>query len=48
MYALQRDKKQALQYLVKALGRRYSLGEVLDMDYFGLDADPDFLAALKR
>ena len=48
MYALQRDKKHALEYLGKALARRYSLGAVLDMDYFGLHADPDFLAALKR
>ena len=48
MYALQKDKKGALEYLTRALARRYSLGAVLDMDYFGLHADPDFLAALKR
>lgn len=48
MYALQKDKKHALEYLAKALTRRYSLGAVLDMDYFGLHADPDFLAALRR
>jgi len=48
MYALQKDKKKALDYLAKAAGRRYSLAAVLDMDYFGLHGDPDFLAALKR
>ena len=48
MYALQRDKKQSLEYLGKALTRRFSLAAVLDMDYFNLHADPDFLAALKR
>jgi len=48
MYALQKDKKHALEYLTKALGRRYSLAAVLDMDFFGLHGDPDFLAALKR
>ena len=48
MYALQRDKKLSLEYLGKALTRRFSLAAILDMDYFNLNADPDFLATLKR
>ncbi|HTY59185.1 MAG TPA: tetratricopeptide repeat protein, partial [Bacteroidota bacterium] len=48
MYVLQKDKKQALEYLGKALARRFSFGEILDMDFFNLHADPEFLAALKR
>jgi len=48
MYALQKDKKRALEYLGKALTRKFSLAAILDMDYFSLHADPDFLATLKR
>jgi tetratricopeptide (TPR) repeat protein len=48
MYALQKDKKQALEYLGKAVTRRFSLAAVLDMDYFNLHTDPDFLATLRR
>jgi tetratricopeptide (TPR) repeat protein len=48
MYVLQKDKKQALECLGKALARRFSLAEILDMDFFNLHADPEFLAALKR
>jgi tetratricopeptide (TPR) repeat protein len=48
MYVLQKDKKQALEYLAKALSRRFSLGAILDMDFFNLHADPEFLATLKR
>jgi tetratricopeptide (TPR) repeat protein len=48
MYVLQRDKKQALEYLRKALIRRFSLGAILDMDFFNLHADPEFLATLRR
>ena len=48
MYTLQKDKKQALEYLGKALTRRFSLAAILDMDFFSLHADPEFLATLKR
>ncbi len=48
MYVLQKDKKQALENLRKALARRFSLGAVLDTDFFNLHADPEFLATLKR
>jgi tetratricopeptide (TPR) repeat protein len=48
MYALQRDKNQALEYLRKALARRFSLGSMLDMDYFNLYSEPEFIAALSR
>jgi tetratricopeptide (TPR) repeat protein len=48
MYGLQKDKKQALDCLGKALTRRFSLGAILDMDYSNLHTDPEFLATLKR
>jgi tetratricopeptide (TPR) repeat protein len=48
MYVLQKNKTQALDYLGKAVTRRFSLGAILDMDYFNLQADPEFLATLKR
>ena len=48
MYVLQKNKQQALEYLGKALTRKFSLGAILDMDYFNLQADPEFLATLKR
>ncbi len=48
MYVLQKDRKQALEYLGKALTRRFSLGAILDMDFFNLQTDPDFLATLRR
>jgi tetratricopeptide (TPR) repeat protein len=48
MYVLQKDKKQALEYLAKALARRFSLGAILDMDFFNLHADPEFLSTLRR
>jgi len=48
MYALQKDKKHALEYLGKALTRRFSMGAILDMDFFNLHTDPEFLAALHR
>jgi tetratricopeptide (TPR) repeat protein len=48
MYVLQKNKKLALEYLGKALARRFSLGGILDMDYFNLHADPEFLATLRR
>ena len=48
MYVLQKNKKLALENLGKALSRRFSLGAILDMDYFNLQADPEFLATLRR
>jgi tetratricopeptide (TPR) repeat protein len=48
MYVLQKDKKHALGCLTRALGRRFSLAAILDMDFFSLRQDPEFLAALKR
>jgi tetratricopeptide (TPR) repeat protein len=48
MYALQRDKVQALTYLSKAINLRYRLADVLDMDYFNLHSEPDFLSSITR
>jgi len=48
MYALQRDKKMAIEYLTKAVDRRYSLASVLDMDFFNLQSEPEFIAAISR
>jgi tetratricopeptide (TPR) repeat protein len=48
MYALQREKKQAFEYLTKAVNRRYSLASILDMDFFNLRSEPEFIAAIAR
>jgi tetratricopeptide (TPR) repeat protein len=48
MYVLQKDRKQALEFLGKALSKKFNLGAVLDMDYFNVQSDPEFLAALKQ
>ncbi|HXX63009.1 MAG TPA: tetratricopeptide repeat protein [Bacteroidota bacterium] len=48
MFALHKDKAQALQFLSKAIARRYILSSILDMDFYNLHADPDFMAAIKR
>ncbi|HUI65763.1 MAG TPA: tetratricopeptide repeat protein [Bacteroidota bacterium] len=48
MFALHKDKAQALQFLSKAMARRYILSSILDMDLYSLHADPDFMAAIKR
>jgi tetratricopeptide (TPR) repeat protein len=46
MFALQKDKRQALAYLQKALTRRFSLSAVLDMDFYNLYSDPEFIATI--
>jgi tetratricopeptide (TPR) repeat protein len=48
MYALQQDKTRALEYLRKAIARRFSLASILDMDLFNLYSEPEFIAALTR
>ena len=48
MYALQRDQKQAAAFLGQAVDRRYDLARVVDMDFFNLRADQDFLRAVTR
>jgi tetratricopeptide (TPR) repeat protein len=48
MYALQRDQKQAVAYLTQAVDKHYDLASVLDMDFYNLRADPDFLRAITR
>jgi len=48
MYALQRDQAHALDYLVKAMNLRCSLPEILDMDFFNLHSEPDFITAITR
>jgi tetratricopeptide (TPR) repeat protein len=48
VYALQRDKKQALEMLNKALVRKYSLAHILDMDFFNLRNDADFVTTITR
>jgi tetratricopeptide (TPR) repeat protein len=48
MYALQRDKKLALNYLTKSLAKRYSVERVMDMDFYNLRTDDDFIAAVQR
>jgi tetratricopeptide (TPR) repeat protein len=46
MYALQKDKAKALEYLRKAIARRFSLASILDLDFFNLYSEPEFVAAL--
>jgi len=48
MYALQKDKAQALDFLRKALNRRFTLASILDLDYFNLYSEPEFIAVLTR
>jgi tetratricopeptide (TPR) repeat protein len=48
MYALQRDQKQAAAFLTQAVDERYDLGRIVDMDFFNVRADPDFLRAISR
>jgi len=48
VYAVRRDKEQALSYLSKALQNRYRLEYVLDMDFYNLRADPEFLQTVTR
>ena len=48
MFALQRDKAKAFDYLTKAVNTRYNLSAVLDMDFFNLHAEPEFLTAITR
>jgi tetratricopeptide (TPR) repeat protein len=42
MFALQRDKAQAFEHLRRAVGKRYSLARILDMDFYNLRAESEF------
>jgi cytochrome c-type biogenesis protein CcmH/NrfG len=46
MFALQKNKAQALNYLRRALARRFSMTAVLDMDFYNLYSDPEFVATI--
>ena len=48
MYALQRNTPQALEHLRRAVGNRYSLPQILDMDFYLLRSTPDFLSIVSR
>ncbi len=48
MYSLQRNKEQALASMTRALERRYALERVLDMDFFNLWSDEQFVEAVRR
>jgi TolB-like protein/Flp pilus assembly protein TadD len=48
MYSLQRNKEQALAFMTKALERRYALERVLDMDFYNLWSDEQFVEAVRR
>jgi TolB-like protein/tetratricopeptide (TPR) repeat protein len=48
MYALQRNKEQAFALITKALDRRYSLERVLDMDFYNLWSDEQFMSTIRR
>jgi tetratricopeptide (TPR) repeat protein len=46
VYALQREKVRALDLLRRALSRKYSLPDILDMDLYNLRSEEGFLAAV--
>jgi tetratricopeptide (TPR) repeat protein len=48
MYALQTNKAQSIEYLVKAVDRRYRLSSILDMDFYNLRSEPEFQTAVTR
>jgi tetratricopeptide (TPR) repeat protein len=48
VFALQRDRDQAFEHLRKALARRYSLAQVLDMDFYNLRTDEQFIQTIKK
>ena len=48
MFALQRDKAQALDLLRRAVARRYSLPSILDIDFYNLRPEPDFQQIVAR
>jgi tetratricopeptide (TPR) repeat protein len=48
MHALHRDKSEALEFLRLALDRRYRITAILDMDFFNLRSDSDFLSVITR
>ncbi len=48
LYALQRNFNQAVDYLRKAVDRKYDLITVLDMDFFNLHGDQAYLKAIVR
>jgi len=48
VYALHRDLPQAIDYLSRAIDRRYSLATILDMDFYNLRLEPDFLRTITR
>lgn len=48
MYALQTDKAKALEALRKAVNQRYRLTSILDMDFYNLRSDPEFLQVVTR
>ena len=48
MYALQRNSKEAIGFLRRAIDREYDLNGVLDMDLFNLHGEPEYLKAAIR
>jgi tetratricopeptide (TPR) repeat protein len=48
VYALQRNRVQALEYLTKAIQRRYRLESILDLDFFNLRSDQAYLRTITR
>ena len=48
MFALQTVKAQALEYLGKAVERRFQLSSILDMDFYNLRMEPEFQQIVTR
>ncbi len=48
MYALHRDKAQAYDLLARAINRRYALARILDMDFYNLRSEEEFIKTVTR
>ena len=48
VHAVHQDKSGALEYLKRAMDRRYCLDRLVDMDFFNIRRDEDFLGLVTR
>jgi len=48
MHVRRGEKEQALEYLKKAVDRQYRLASILDLDFYILREDPEYLSTITR
>ena len=48
VFAIQKDNEKAMEFLGKAIDRRYDISAVLDMDFYNLRLDSNFLTSIAR